>query len=211
MQDRPVLYGFDGSTYARTVRMVLADKQIDYENVQVNVLRGEPGASEHLERHPFGKIPVLDIDGLRLRETDAICRYLDDTRAEPALVPSDAVDRARMNEAISVINSYGYDALIGVAGHHLFPAVVGGRDEERLARNRARSETTLQLLMANRADRPWLAGAEPSLADYLLGPLAWYLSMTRDGETLLALPGMADWWRRMQQVPSFAPTAPPLG
>lgn len=76
MSDTTVLYGFDGSTFARTVRMVLATKGIAYDNVQVNVLKGEPRQQEHLQRHPFRKAPVLVIDGLRLRETDAICRYL---------------------------------------------------------------------------------------------------------------------------------------
>ena len=37
-----VLYGFDGSTYVRTVRMLLAEKNANYKQVPVNVLKGEP-------------------------------------------------------------------------------------------------------------------------------------------------------------------------
>ena len=55
-----VLYGFDGSTYVRTVRMLLAEKGAHYEQVPVNVLNGEPRQPEHIARHPFGKVPVLD-------------------------------------------------------------------------------------------------------------------------------------------------------
>ena len=55
-----VLYGFDGSTYVRTVRMLLAEKGAHYEQVPVNVLKGEPRQPEHVARHPFGKVPVLD-------------------------------------------------------------------------------------------------------------------------------------------------------
>ena len=69
---KPILYGFDGSTYVRTVRMILKDKAVDYDQVPVNVLAGEPRSPEHLERHPFGKVPVLDHDGLRILETSAI-------------------------------------------------------------------------------------------------------------------------------------------
>jgi glutathione S-transferase len=68
MTQEPKLYGFDGSTYVRTVKMVLRDKGIDYEQEQINVLEGEPRQPEHLARHPFGKVPVLDIDGIRIRE-----------------------------------------------------------------------------------------------------------------------------------------------
>ena len=121
MTDKPILYGFDGSTYVRTVRMVLHEKAAEYDQVPVHVLNGEPRQPEHLARHPFGKVPVLDIDGVRIRETDAICRYLDETLSGPSFIPGTAKDRARMNESISLINSYGYGALVGVAGYHLFP------------------------------------------------------------------------------------------
>ena len=70
-----VLYGFDGSTYVRTVRMLLAEKGAHYEQVPVNVLRGEPRQPEHMARHPFGKVPVLDHDGFRIIET-ALSRYI---------------------------------------------------------------------------------------------------------------------------------------
>jgi glutathione S-transferase len=58
-----VLYGFDGSTYVRTVRMLLAEKGAHYEQVPVNVLKGEPRQPEHVVRHPFGKVPVLTTMG----------------------------------------------------------------------------------------------------------------------------------------------------
>jgi glutathione S-transferase len=131
MPDTPVLYGFNGSTYVRTVRTVLAKKNIAYEQVPVNVLAGETRQPEHLARHPFGKVPVLDIDGMRLRETEAICRYLDDRTPEPSVVPADPKDRARMTEVINMIGSYGYGAMLGgVAAYHLFPDFVGGKNEK---------------------------------------------------------------------------------
>ena len=83
---------------------------------------------EHLERHPFGKVPVVDVDGFRLLETSAITRYLDDILEGPSFVPDDAKDRARMDMAIGLIDSYGYDALVGVAGYHLFPDFIGNPD-----------------------------------------------------------------------------------
>jgi glutathione S-transferase len=58
-----VLYGFAGSKYVRTIRMLLAEKGVQYEQVPVNVLRGEPRQPEQMARHPFGKVPVLDHDG----------------------------------------------------------------------------------------------------------------------------------------------------
>ena len=84
-----VLWGFDGSTYVRTVKMVLAEKGVtQFKQVQLNVLKGEPKLPEHLERHPFGKVPVLDHDGMRILETTAIARYLNDVLPGKSLIPA---------------------------------------------------------------------------------------------------------------------------
>ena len=124
------LYGFDGSTYVRTVRMLLAEKGAQYDQVPVHVLKGEPRQPEHLARHPFGKVPVVDHDGFRILETSAIAPYLDEVLPGPSFMPDNAKDRARMRMAIGIIDSYGYDALVGVAGYHLFPDFIGGRWEQ---------------------------------------------------------------------------------
>ena len=211
MADETRLYGFDGSTYVRTVKMVLADKGMEYQQDQINVLEGEPHKPEHLARHPFGKVPVLDIDGIRIRETDAMCRYIEDTRPEPALIPADPRQRAVMNEAISLINSYGYGALVGVAGYHLFPDFIGGQNEDARADCLERSKTLLSLLMANKGDAKWLAGDQPTLADYFLAPIMFYVSLTPDAETLTGVSGVSEWWHAMQDVAAFKSTEPDLG
>ena len=125
------LWGFDGSTYVRTVKMVLAEKGVtEFKQVQLNVLKGEPKTPEHLQRHPFGKVPVLDHDGMRILETSAITRYLNDVLPGKSLIPPTPRDRARMDMIIGMIDSYGYGALLGgVVAYHLFPDFVGGKSE----------------------------------------------------------------------------------
>ena len=202
------LWGFDGSTYVRTVKMLLAEKGVtDYEQVPVDVLKGEPRTPEHLARHPFGKVPVLDHDGLRLLETSAITRYLNDVLPGPSLVPATPRDRARMDMAIGLLDSYGYGALVGgVAAYHLFPDFVGGRNEAARSKGVEDGRTLLGLLMRGRGGSPFLAG-ELSLADLYLAPIAAYVSMTPDAGALFATEGFADWWERVQGLESFRATA----
>jgi glutathione S-transferase len=96
------LWGFDGSTYVRTVKMVLAEKGVtDFKQVPLNVLAGDPKTPERRERHPFGKVAVLDHDGMRILETTAIARYLNDVLPGKSLIPSAPKDRARMDMAPS--------------------------------------------------------------------------------------------------------------
>jgi len=206
-----VLYGFDGSTYVRTVRMLLAEKGAAYELVPVHVLKGEPRQPEHLARHPFGKVPVLDHDGLRIIETSAIAPYLDEVLPGPSFTPTTPWDRARMRMTIGVIDSYGYGALIGVAGFHLFPDFIGGPNEEVRRQGFATGKRVLQELMKLRGSDGYIAGDRPSLADFYLAPICFYVALTPDAADLFAVDGFADWWQRMQAMPSYQATAPNLG
>lgn len=203
------LWGFDGSTYVRTVKMLLAEKQYtDFEQVQVNVLAGEPKSAEHLSRHPFGKVPVLDHDGMRILETSAITRYLNDVLPGKSLVPATPKDRARMDMVMSVIDSYGYGALVGgVAAYHLFPDFVGGKNDAMHAAGVDNGKKAIALAMQTRGASPFIAG-DLSLADLYLAPIAFYLSLTPDMPNLLAIEGFADWWARIQALKSFQDTPP---
>lgn len=206
-----VLYGFSGSTYVRTVRVVLHEKRAAYEQVPVNVLAGEPRQAEHLARHPFGKVPVLEHDGFRILETSAIAPYLDEVLPGPALTPPTPRDRARMRMTMGIINSYGYGAMIGLAGYHLFPDFIGGADEAKRQHCLERSKLVLGELMRVRGGDPFIAGATPSLADFYLAPICFYVGLTPDAAATFDVPGFADWWARAQALESFKATTPDLG
>ena len=206
---KPVLYGFNGSTYVRSVRMLLAEKSVDYEQVPVNVLEGEPNEPEHMARHPFGKVPVFDHDGHRILETASISRYIDDVFPGMSFVPDNAADRARMDTTVSMIDSYGYPALLGgVAAYHLFPDFVGGKNEQARKDGIRRGMLLLEYLMELRGASTFIAGAERSLADFHLAPIVAYVSMTEDAQQIFSVAGFASWWENIQTLESFGTTAP---
>ena len=206
------LWGFDGSTYVRTVKMLLAEKKFtDFEQVPLNVLSGEPKLAEHLARHPFGKVPVLDHDGARILETSAIVRYLNDVLPGKSLIPATPKDRARMDMIVGLVDSYGYGALVGgIAAYHLFPDFVGGKNEAMRQSGIANARKVIELAMKAKGSSDFIAG-ELSLADLFLAPIVFYVSLTPDMAGLLEVPGLADWWTRIQGMPSFQETQPQLG
>lgn len=206
------LWGFDGSTYVRTVKMLLAEKgETGFTQVQLNVLQGDPKQPEHLARHPFGKVPVLDHDGFRILETSAICRYLNDVLPGRSLVPATPRDRARMDMVVGVIDSYGYGALIGgVAAYHLFPDFVGGKNEASRNAGLENGRKVVEFAMTIRDGSPFIAG-DLSLADLYLAPIAFYVALTPDADAALQAQGFADWWSRIQALPSYQATQPNLG
>jgi len=205
------LYGFDGSTYVRTVRMLLAEKGASFEQDPVNVLAGETHQPAHLERQPFGKVPVIEHDGMKIYETGAIMRYLNEVLPGKSLIPNNAKDRARMDMAMSIFDSYGYGALVGVAGYHLFPDLIGGKNDDALAKSIESSRLVLSDIMKIKGNSDFIAGNQLTLADCYLAPMCFYVSLTEDAGKVFDIPGFAQWWERMQQLDSFKSTAPNLG
>ncbi len=68
-----VVYGFAPSTYVRTARQALAEKGVDND-----LETGEFGSAALLELHPFSRIPAFAHGDVRLYETSAIVRYVDE-------------------------------------------------------------------------------------------------------------------------------------
>jgi glutathione S-transferase len=74
------------SPFCRKVRLSLAEKKVEVELVEERYWEQDP---DFMRRNPAGKVPVLKIDGLMLPESAAICEYLEETRSEPSLLPTD--------------------------------------------------------------------------------------------------------------------------
>jgi glutathione S-transferase len=211
---KPVVYGPAYSTYARTVRLALEEKGVDYDLVEVDLLAGAHRTPEHLARHPFGKIPAFEHDGFALYETDAITRYVNETFPGADLVPADPKSRARMAQAINVIGSYGYPCLItGIfIPRAVMPMLGNATDESVIAAAMPKAETALNALEQLIDGNPYLAGDRLSLADLLLIPIYDYVAQIPEGQKLLeASPNLRRWWERVRARPSVAKTKPQLG
>ena len=116
-----------------------------------------------------------------------------------------------MDMIISMIDSYGYGALLGgVVAYHLFPDFVGGKSEAMRKGGLENGRKMIDFAMKTKGSSPFIGG-ELSLADLYLAPIVFYVSLTPDKEALFEIDGFADWWTKMQALQSYKDTQPKLG
>lgn len=211
MSSEIVLYGYDASSYVFSVRMLLAEKDVSYRSVPLDVLAGEPRSAEHRARHPFGKVPVLECHGMRVLETSAILRYVNDAFEGPSFIPDNPVDRARMDMSSALYDTYGYAAMARIVGYYRFPAFAGHPDREAVEAAVERMRTVLVESMRLRGDSRFIAGDRPSLAELFLAPACFYLEMVDEGARVLDVPGFDSWWRDVQRLGGYRQAVPDLG
>ncbi|MDC0660558.1 glutathione S-transferase family protein [Leisingera sp. SS27] len=98
------LFDMTGAPNPRRVRVFLAEKGIDVEKVQIDIMGGENLQSNYLAINPRGVLPTVQLDdGSIIDETSAICRYFEETNPEPALYGQDAVSKAQIESWIRQI------------------------------------------------------------------------------------------------------------
>lgn len=210
----PIIYGPSFSTYVRSVRLALEEKGAAYRIEEVNILEGKHREPAHLARHPFGKVPAFEHDGFALYETGAILRYVDQVFPEPALQPDEPRARARCNQVLGIVDSYGYAPIIGqiVIQRLVVPLLGGTPDEEIVAAAVDPARTTIGALEMLLGGATLFGGESPVLADLHLVPVYDYFSQTPEGEEILGgAPGLARWWSEVRDRPSVKKTKPALG
>ena len=209
----PILFGAAYSVYVRIARLALVEKGVAHRLVEVDIFAEGGPPADYLARHPFGRIPAFEHDGFRLYESGAITRYVDEAFPGPALQPAAPKARARVNQAISILDSYAYRPLVWDIYVERMRAAENGRitDEARIAAALPRAETCLAALEALMAEGPWLAGSALSLADLHAAPIFAYAVLAPEGRDLLARhEALRRWWEKMAWRPSMAVTHSPL-
>lgn len=195
----PVLYGAGYSVYTRIARLALMAKGVEYRLETVDVFA--PGAD--VSRHPFGRIPVLEHAGFRVYEACAIGRYVDAAFAGPALEPADARGRARVAQAVSVLDSYAFRPLV----LEIYVQRVGRPqpDEARIQAALGPARRVLAALESLAEEGAF--GAQLGLAEAHLAPMLAYFTLAAEGRALLAeRPALSAWWSEMARHPAVLAT-----
>jgi glutathione S-transferase len=192
------VHGHPLSTCTRKVLMTLAEKGVRPEFHLVDLFAGDHKKDAHLAIHPFGVIPVLEDEDFRVYESRAILRYLETRFPTPALTPTSIRDVARMDQWLSVDQSY-------VAPHTRALAIERilkkhrGIDPDPVAERDAEAALTVAFRTIDRAlaASPYLAGDALSLADISLVPYVASLPMLGAAHLLDDARHLSGWFERV--------------
>ncbi len=90
------LYHHGSSVCAAKVRLVLAEKGLEWKGHYIDILKGEQFDPDYIKLNPKAVVPTLVHDGKVLTESTLICEYLDDAFPAPSLKPADPYARWQM-------------------------------------------------------------------------------------------------------------------
>lgn len=192
------LYDFKSSPNCQRVKVVLAEKNLAYEIVPIDLRKKEQKHPDYLKMNPYGKVPVLTDDSTVLYESVIINEYLDEKYPDPPLMPKDPAKKAKAR----ILVDYGmahFDSpyqklrteLMKEAKEQSQPIIDGAKGE--LRKLLARFEDEL-------GDQPYLLG-DFSLVDADLLPRFTRL----EGFGVLpdpSLPRLGGYLERMKSRPS---------
>ncbi len=207
------LFGADYSVYTRTVRLALEEKGVSYRFQPIDIFSASGPPADYLDRHPFARIPTFEHEGFRLYEAGAISRYVDEAFPGSGLHCDAPQARARMNQIMSLIDSYAYRSLVwDVFFERVRVPQKGGRsDEGRIEAGLATAGICLSAISELRGDDAWLAGSKVSLADLHAYPILVLFRLAPEGQELFkTYPALSEWYKAFGERESALATRHPL-
>jgi len=189
----------------RIVRMFAAEKGIELETQEVDLLGGENRRDEFLAKNPTGQLPTLVLDdGSYLSEVTAICEYLEDAQPEPALVGTTPEEKAEtrmwtrkvdLNIAEPMANGFRFaEGLAIFEGRvHVIPQAADDL--------KATAKESLAKLDGWMNGKSYICGDRFTMADvFLFGMIDFFASVGQPVDALQH--NVAAWYERVGARPS---------
>lgn len=201
------LIGSNTSPYVRKVRIVMAEKKLDYNYVTEDVWAADTNIGES---NPLGKVPCLVMEGAEaLFDSRVIVEYLDTLSPVGKLIPAVGRERAEVKtwEALA-------DGLLDAALLARLEATWEGRSKAQrspawIDRQLGKIQASLKAMSKGLGDKPYCSGIHLSLADIAVGCALGYLDfrfpqIAWRGE----YPNLTKLQDKLVQRPSFLETRP---
>ena len=192
------LYDYPDCPFCQKVRVVLAEKDLEFERLHVDLRKGEQKSPEFLKLNPYGKVPVLIDDDVVVYDSTIINEYLDEEYPNPLLMPEDSAGRAR----VRLLEDFCDNSFIPPAGVVLAELYKpeAERDADRVKKYQGEIGRVLARLEGQLEGKEFLVGVF-SLADIAFVPRLMILPQLGI-EIDARLQNVAAWVGRLRERPS---------
>lgn len=189
------LYNLELSGNCYKVRLLLSLLDLKYELVPVDLMAGEHKSPEFLQLNPLGQVPILEDDGLFLRDSQAILVYLAKKYGGEAWLPSDPAGMAQVTQWLST----AANEIARGPGDARVSRKFGFAIDLEAAQKKA--ELILNIIEQHLNKHQWLALDRPTIGDIACFP---YIALAPEGDvTLDRYPAINQWCDRMKKLPNF--------
>ncbi|TCD71611.1 hypothetical protein EIP91_007358 [Steccherinum ochraceum] len=206
------IYGIPVSVAVRRALVAFKELNVPYELIIVDAIKGENKSPEHVQFHPFGKIPYMrdPETGLALYESRAMARYIVnkyDEDGKSGLIPHEAVAAAKFEQAAAV-EITRYEPHVNRLAEELFykPRLLQlETDDAVVTKSLAGLNQTLDVYDDILSKQKYLAGDFVTLADLFHLPVGTLLteSVKLDVLTTDTRPNVQRWWKDISSRPSW--------
>ena len=196
------LCGFRISNYHNKVRIALLEKGVPFEE-DSNVKPSQE--ADYVARSPMGKVPYLEVDGTRIRESGAILEYLEDAFPQKPLLPKDPLERARVRELVIFIELH-----LELVARRMYGMLAGGKPVSDETRQRVERDLAkgVRALKAVAKFEPYIAGNALTIADcaaFVHLPLVTLVTRNFLGRDFLEdIPQVKPYLKMLGERPAFA-------
>ena len=201
------LIGAVTSPYVRKVRIVMAEKKLDFELVLADVWNSD----EILQSNPLGKIPCLVMEGGEaVFDSRVIVEYLDTLSPVGKLIPPAGRERAEVRTWEALADGILDAAILARLEATWAGRTAAQRSQAWIDRQLSRVDAALVAMSSGLGDKPWCVGHHMTLADIALGCAVGYLSFRfpqidwRGRHS-----NLARLYDKLSSRPSFIESAPP--
>jgi glutathione S-transferase len=201
------LIGALTSPYVRKVRVVLAEKKLDYQLVLEDVW-----SSDHiLESNPLGKVPCLVMEGGEaVFDSRVIVEYVDMMSPVHRLIPATGRERAEVRTWEALADGVCDAAILARLEQNWAGRSDAQRCQAWIERQLSRVHSGLAAMSKGLGDKPYCTGIHPNLADIAVGVSLGYLDFRFPGiDWRSSHPKLTTLYEKLMQRQSFVDTKPP--
>jgi glutathione S-transferase len=201
------LIGATTSPYVRKVRIVMAEKKLDYEFVMEDVWSSETTISQS---NPLGKVPCLVMEGGEaLFDSRVIVEYLDTLSPVGKLIPAVGRERAEVKTWEALADGVLDASILARLEANWAGRKKAERSQAWIERQLAKVHASLKAMSQGLGDKPFCAGIYLSLADIAVGCALGYLDFRfPDLDWRGPHPNLGKLYDKLMTRPSFAETRP---